>query len=135
LETHERFERHFTPEALTGCWLWTGAQCKGYGNYADADRKNHRAHRYAYMLYVGAIPSGLVLDHLCKNPACVNPAHLQPVTQKENLRRGRGPSAQYARMSHCKRGHKRTPESFYYRANGTRQCKACVRLYQNSRNK
>lgn len=71
-----------------GCWVWRGARKQlGYGLYR-VGAKLKQAHRVAYELMVGPIPDGLVLDHLCRNPECVNPAHLEPVTHQENIRRG-----------------------------------------------
>lgn len=73
----------------TGCWQWTGsfAQNTGYVCYKEGG-KTYPAHRYAYEWAVGPIPAWLVIDHLCSNRSCVNPAHLEPVTHQENLRRG-----------------------------------------------
>jgi hypothetical protein len=71
-----------------GCWEWTGARCRGYGMATSHTGKTVGAHRYAYQSLIGPIPEGLVLDHLCRNPGCVNPGHLEPVTSAENTRRG-----------------------------------------------
>lgn len=77
-----RFER-----APDGCWLWTGPlYSNGYGEF-NFDGRNRRAHRFAYDRLVGPIPDGLELDHLCRVRRCVNPAHLEPVTHEENVRR------------------------------------------------
>jgi hypothetical protein len=71
----------------TGCWIWQRHMDKwGYG-YLSREGRRQAAHRWLYEQLVGPVPDGLVLDHLCERPSCVNPAHLEPVTRKENLRR------------------------------------------------
>lgn len=123
-------ERFFAKvEKGTDCWLWTGAHDKhGYGCFAPdgrraGPRKLTRAHRFAYELLVGPIPEGLTLDHLCRVPACVNPAHLEPVTLRENILRGEAPSAKQARRTHCIHGHPLDGR----RADGHRYCLTCNR--------
>lgn len=75
-------------DADTGCWLWTAAiNNMGYGTLAYRQVRYY-AHRFSYEMFVGPIPSGLVLDHLCRHPSCVNPDHLEAVTQQENCMRG-----------------------------------------------
>lgn len=74
---------------LGPCWVWTAARHgKGYGMFSVDRKRKVRAHRFAYEMMVGPIPEGLDLDHLCRNRACVNPEHLEPVTRSVNLKRG-----------------------------------------------
>ena len=73
---------------LGPCWLWTAYLYKGYGRFNGGQGRIVEAHRFAYELAKGAIPSGLVLDHLCRVTSCVNPDHLEPVTIAENVDRG-----------------------------------------------
>lgn len=111
-------------EKSEGCWTWA-ASCysNGYGRFDYG-----LAHRIAYELVVGEIPEGLDLDHLCRNRRCVNPAHLEPVTRRENLMRGRTLVAAKAGQTHCKHGHEFTEENTHIRPNGTRSCRECSRI-------
>lgn len=70
-----------------GCWIYTGNLRRGYGRVSAGKGRDFIAHRYAYLELVGPVPEGLTLDHLCRDRRCVNPAHLEPVTIEENLRR------------------------------------------------
>jgi hypothetical protein len=97
------------------CWPWQKGMTKGYGVVYQDDR----AHRVAYRLAVGPIPEGLVLDHLCRNPPCCNPAHLEPVTLAENTLRGMAPSAINRRKTHCPEGHA------YRQGRDQRYCPTC----------
>lgn len=111
---------------LGPCWLWLGAtNPKDYGSFS-VGAKTLRAHRVAYVALVGAITAPQ-LDHLCRVHRCVNPGHLEPVTNQENLRRGR--SAQREK-THCARGHGFTVENTRYvaRSDGRREraCRACA---------
>lgn len=118
-----------------GCWLWTAAVTRTEAPYGVfwLDRKQVPAHRVSYEIHVGPIPEGLHLDHLCRNPRCVNPDHLEPVTNAENILRGIGPPAVNAVKTHCDHGHQFTPENTYeYTRNGRtrRSCRACRRENQ-----
>ena len=89
-----------SPEPMSGCWIWTGGKVREYGKsyvYINGKRLQMMAHRAVWTVLVGPIENGLTLDHLCRNPICVNPSHLEPVTLQENEKR--------ARKKFCKRGH------------------------------
>lgn len=115
-----------------GCWLWLGGKnSAGYGQMKHFG-KMRKVHRIAYELWRGPITPGLHLDHLCRNPACANPDHLEPVTPRENTLRGIGPSATNARATHCKSGHPLTPDNLVRGGNsstGARLCKQCHRTW------
>ena len=125
--TAQRFwakvDRSGGPDA---CWPWTASKREnGYGQYTVSG-KNWLPHRYAYTEVIGPIPEGMDLDHLCRNPACVNPAHLEPVTHRENVLRSDNFAAHYATQTRCKHGHELTPENIYL-WRGTRYCRECRR--------
>lgn len=115
------------------CWLWTGGKTgSGYGIFGIQGR-DWLAHRFAYQLLVGPIPTGFTLDHLCRIPLCVNPDHLESVTQQENTLRGIGPAAQNARKTHCPFNHPYDLLNTDFRARGGRRCRTCARLYARRR--
>lgn len=124
LRRHRILEK--TAVLESGCVEWTaGLFRNGYGQVRDGKRKR-LAHRVVYEMLVGDIPEGLELDHLCRNRACVSPAHLEPVTKRENILRSECPSAVHARKTHCPSGHEYTQENTrMYR--GSRHCRACMR--------
>jgi hypothetical protein len=125
----DRLERHSVAIPFAGCIVWTGAVDKlGYGRIG-MQGKSKLAHRISYQHYVGEIPVGLELDHLCRNPSCINPNHLEPVTRKVNTDRGLCAEThrkRFAAMTHCKRGHEFTVENTYFHpTHNRRQCKIC----------
>ncbi len=116
-----------------GCWVWTGSRRRdGYCNFTTChgrgNRKTTMVHRASYEMFVGPIPSGLTLDHLCRNRACCNPEHLEPVTQRENILRGEGVAAANARKTHCPKGHPYDEENTRWSSAGKRSCRCCDRL-------
>ncbi|MFC8583215.1 HNH endonuclease signature motif containing protein [Streptomyces sp. NPDC057217] len=119
------------PAAPDGCAVWRGARTRdGYGSFWDGKRVS-LAHRVSYEALEAEIPPGKVLDHLCRNPSCVRPDHLQPVTQLENMRRGIV-GWNSAAKTHCPAGHAYTDENTRRYA-GRRHCRACDRARQAAR--
>lgn len=129
LTVEERFwakvDRAGGPDA---CWLWMASKnLKGYGVFS-VGRRGQMAHRWSYEHHVGPIPDGMLMDHTCMRPDCVNPAHLEPVSPSENVRRGYAPSvlaAWHRAKTHCPQGHPYDAANTYvYR--GHRHCRACM---------
>lgn len=125
-------EERFWPKVnkTETCWLWTSSKTKlGYGMIgAGPGGGQLMAHRVSWELSVGPIPDGLVIDHLCMVPSCVNPEHLEPVTVAENTRRGYSPSVGAAfqkAKTHCPQGHPYVKENMYVYGN-RRVCKTCI---------
>lgn len=121
-----------TTVAESGCWNWNlSVDRYGYGKCSGK-----KAHRVAYEIFVGPIPEGLTIDHICWNKICVNPAHLRVLGHLDNASRQRS-----AQATHCKNSHEFTPENTYWRTEnctGQRQCRTCNRMaarrYKNRRN-
>jgi hypothetical protein len=116
-------------EDANGCWLWNRSMSpQGYGAIT-VNRVTIPAHRWVYELIVGPIPEGLHIDHLCRVTACVNPAHLEPVTAAENIRRGLRPTTNgdhQRAKTHCPRGHPYAGDNLYVSPDGKRSCRICM---------
>lgn len=125
------------PQEGGDCWLWTGRiSRKGYG-HMKVLRRVIGAHRAAWMAYRGDIPEGLVIDHLCRNRACVNPWHLEPVTVQVNTQRGdlAGVVGRHRGVA-CLRGHVFSEHGVERRSRDgyTRQiCRLCERIRNQAR--
>ena len=132
------FAKVHIPEDPRGCWGWTAAQVHGKKAFRDGDygafvsEFGHTAHRFSYSIFKGKIPKHLELDHLCRNRPCTNPDHLELVTRKENLRRGRSANRE---KTHCPGGHEFTPENTMFKLTAKgyigRQCRTCRRAKTN----
>ena len=121
-------------ERVGQCWVWTGARNRmGYGDFYIGGAKGHDApHRVAYYALVGRVPAGQELDHLCRRPSCVNPAHLEPVTHAENVRRGRAGVLKAQAITHCPAGHAYEGANLYVAPKGDRYCRTCMRSRKQS---
>ncbi len=116
------------------CWTWTGSKNhRGYGLFSKYGCYSPTAHRTAWMITRGSIPEGLQLDHLCRNKECVNPAHLEPVTGHENMKRA------VASRTTCRRGHPFVADNIYMENPRKRVCRTCrdaarVRFHERNPN-
>jgi hypothetical protein len=141
----QRFEKRIVRlPGVNSCWAWSGAHFKqtGYASFnvpvTDGGYWQPTvAHRVSYELYKGEIPHGYVIDHLCRNRGCVNPEHLEAVTQQTNILRGTAPSALAVRTNRCQRGHELTEENVIRRpcAPNKRECRECARMRERQRNR
>lgn len=128
----ERFKTRIIYRPGSSCWHYCGVITEdGYG-YFHANKIHTYAHRFSYEHYVGPIPAGMTLDHLCRVRHCVNPDHLEPVTHRENILRGVGWSAVNARKTHCPQGHRYSAWNTHITKEGWRRCRICFGQYQHT---
>ncbi len=121
----DRFWAKVDKGSMRECWQWLGSHGQaGHGTFWDGS-KPEAAHRYAYRILIGPIPEGMTIDHLCRNPACVNPAHMECVTLVENILRSTGVSAINAKKTHCPQGHPYDEANTYVDNRGARTCIIC----------
>lgn len=115
------FWKYVSMDNPSGCWLWIGGTNGRYGRFC----RDIYAHRFSYEMHYGPIPEGLEIDHLCVVPLCVNPNHLEAVTQRENNLRSKSPPIVNMRKTHCKRDHEFDEANTWFRKNGHRNCRRC----------
>lgn len=118
------------PDHETGCWTWTGPRSGYEYGRLYLLGPHYPAHRAVYELLVERVPEDYPVDHLCRNPICVNPDHLEPVTDAVNTQRGLVPVVNVLRgkaKTHCAQGHEYTPENTQRDKRGNRRCGACNR--------
>lgn len=113
-------------EPNSGCWLWLGyVNAHGYGTmWWSSQRPVRQTHPVIYEFFLGPVPPGLELDHLCRTRSCCNPCHLEPVTRRTNLLRGDTFAARKLTQTHCERGHLFDDKNTYY-WRGRRHCRLC----------
>lgn len=134
----QRFWEKVDKRGPDECWPWRACKDeKGYGHFNSGAGGSILAHRFSYELLVGPIPKGLTIDHVkargCTRKNCVNPAHLEPVTNKVNTLRSDGPTARQARQTHCKRGHEFNERNTYRNVrSGSRQCRECMKTFRKN---
>lgn len=129
----DRFERKYMPEPNSGCWLWLNALDKGgYGVFTIrrgvGNKANIAAHRFSYETYAGPIPEGRVVDHLCRVRSCVNPSHMELVTQRENVLRGDLGKRMVATL--CENGHPFSFENTVVDGKDKVTCLTCGSVYR-----
>lgn len=124
MRTIEQVMSHLEPVTESGCLIWSKCIQFGYG-IVTFNGKQQKVHRVMYEHFVGKVPEGLVLDHLCRVRCCANTHHLEVVTVRENILRGIGSAANHFKKTHCLHGHPFSGENLYLRPDKTRICRIC----------
>jgi hypothetical protein len=129
--THDDLLAYCSFVPFSGCYVWIDLSLKndGYGQVTHSGRK-WSAHKLSYVLAKGPVPDGLVLDHLCRVRCCINPDHLEPVTDAVNVARGisaQTTKARRAAQTHCPNGHEYTVANTRISPLGGKKCRACQR--------
>lgn len=126
---HDRFMSKYVVDDITQCWNWQAStNNSGYGTFGNEDGISVGAHVWSYEYHVDKIPEGLTVDHTCLNRGCVNPNHMEVVTQKVNVLRGSSPPAINARKTTCPAGHALSGDNLVVYQKGGRQCRECRRV-------
>jgi hypothetical protein len=130
--------KHVMPVTESGCWFWTKhLDSKGYARWRfERFKRTVSVHREFYQHFRGEIPAGKELDHLCRLPCCVNPWHMEAVSHRENVQRGKLGATSRARalaVSHCPKGHPYNAANTYTDPGGGRRCRECHRIESRSR--
>lgn len=129
-QTEKRFWSKVDRKQENQCWMWLDTPLQsGYGRFYIRGIPK-QAHRVSYELLVGPIPEGKCLDHLCRNTLCVNPKHLDPVSNRENILRGVGITAKRFSSPTCIHGHQLFGDNLYVTRQGHRRCRTCLRVSQ-----
>lgn len=118
-------------KTLGRCWIWNGAGAR-YG-HLTVNKKTISSHRFSYEIASGKVPSGLVLDHLCRNGMCVRPSHIEAVQPFENTLRGKNIIAINSKKKRCVRGHWLRGRNLAIDRRGHRQCRSCRMIRKNGR--
>lgn len=124
----ERFWRKVKAESAQGCWIWTGAQSKGYGYFFIKKGKQKGSHVWVYERFFGTVSKGFEVHHTCENPLCVNWSHLKALSKQDHLMLSNNPWIINKNKTHCSRGHPFSKENTYIKKDGCRDCKECHRI-------
>lgn len=126
-KTDAQFWETAIRDPVTDCLVWHGSSTTGGYGHVRYGHRMRNAHIVAYLLTHGSVPAGLQIDHLCRNRLCIEPTHLEAVTQRENIFRGTSNQAKNHAKTHCAKGHPYDEENTYVDPRGWRKCRTCMR--------